>query len=48
MSGKHREPRGWIDVTMPVISGMVHWPGDRAIAVEKKLPRSWLTAEYRR
>ena len=28
---------GWIDVTMPVRSGMVHWPGDVAVKVEKKL-----------
>ena len=26
---------GWIDVSVPVRSGMVHWPGDPEIAVER-------------
>ena len=26
----------WIDVTMPVSSGMVHWPGDAEISIAQK------------
>lgn len=27
---------GWIDVTVPVVSGMVHWPGDDPVKVERR------------
>lgn len=27
----------WIDVSLPIISGMVHWPGDPEVEVERQL-----------
>ena len=29
--------RGWIDVSVPVRSGMVHWPGDPTVRVRRRL-----------
>ena len=26
---------GWIDISVPLFSGMVHWPGDPAVVVER-------------
>src|SRR5215216_6574365 len=28
-------PRRWIDISVPIASGMVHWPGDPEITVTK-------------
>lgn len=30
-------PGGWIDISVPIRSGMVHWPGDPEIRVERFL-----------
>jgi arylformamidase len=27
----------WIDISVPLRSGMVHWPGDPAVAIERRL-----------
>lgn len=29
--------RGWIDVTVPLRTGMVRWPGDPAVKIERRL-----------
>ncbi len=30
-------PRGWIDVTVPIRAGMVHWPGDPGVEIERRM-----------
>ena len=37
MAKENGSADGWIDVTVPVRSGMVHWPGDISISVEKRM-----------
>ena len=37
MPDNKNKPNRWIDVTIPVRSGMVHWPGDVSVKVEKNL-----------
>jgi arylformamidase len=29
--------RGWIDISVPLRSGMVHWPGDPSVQIERRL-----------
>ncbi len=29
--------KGWIDVSVPLRSGMVHWPGDPPVEIERTL-----------
>ena len=29
--------RGWIDISVPLRSGMVHWPGDPPVQIERRL-----------
>ena len=36
MAAKKSKSSNWIDVTIPVRSGMLHWPGDVSVKVEKK------------
>lgn len=35
MSSKPDLSDGWIDVTRPVTAGMIHWPGDPDVEIEK-------------
>jgi arylformamidase len=32
----HAEPDGWIDVTVPIRSGMVHWPGNPEVRIAQR------------
>jgi len=31
------DSRGWMDVSIPIRSGMVHWPGDPSVRVRRRL-----------